>query len=143
MLKVAVIILAIGHIFAGLYAFMAFAAPKMMLESTFESIAGKSLDSVQESDYLAVMINRQRKAGFYALTAIVFALFVLFAGFRKARRWAWWCFLLGGGITWGWGVIDYVILGSRMHIILQSVGLVIFLIGVLLPIKVFFAKATE
>lgn len=141
MLKAAVIILAIGHIFAGLYASITFIAPKMMLESTFESITGKSLDSVQEPDHLEVMINRQRKAGFYALTAIVFALFVLFSGFRRAEKWAWWCFLLGGGLTWLWGVIDYVILGSKMHIILQSVGLIIFLIGVLLPTKIFFAKA--
>ncbi len=41
------------------------------------------------------------------------------------------------------GLIDYIIVGTSMHIVLQGIGVVIFLVGVLLPVKVFFAKPAE
>jgi len=143
MLKVAVIILIVVHIFAGIYSGLTVIAPRMMLKSTFKAMTGNELDSVQDADHLKVTLNRNRKAGFYALVTVIFSFFVLFAGFRKAQQWAWWCFLIGGGVAWLGGLIDYIILGSAMHIVLQAVGTVLFLLGVLLPVKAFFSEAPE
>jgi hypothetical protein len=141
MLRVAVILLAIGSIFAGAYSLTTVIAPRMMLESTFEAVTGSNLGSVEDADHLKVMLNRHRRAGLYALVSVIFSFFVLFTGFRKAEKWAWWAFLVGGGLAWLWGLIDYIVVGSTMHIVLQAVGTGIFLVGVLLPVGVFFAKA--
>ena len=141
MLKAAVVILIIAHVFAGIYTLMTFAAPKVMMKSTFKAVTGKALDSVQDADYLKVLSNRQRTLGFYAVIAVIYSFFVLFAGFRKAQKWAWWAFLVGGGIAWVGGLINNIALGSKMHIALQASGTVIFLVGILIPIKAFFGEA--
>lgn len=143
MLKVAVVILIVVHVYAGLYCLTTIVAPKKMLESTFEAVTGKALDTLQDADHLKVMTNRNRKTGFYALISVIFSFFVLFTGFQKAEKWAWWCFLIGGGIAWLGGLIDYIVLGSKMHIVLQAIGTAAFLVGILLPVKVFFAKEVE
>ncbi len=102
-MKVAVIILAIGSIFAGIYSGLTIIAPKLMLKSTFVAMTGKELDSIQDADHLRVMLNRNRRAGLYALASTILSFFILFTGFRKAEKWAWWAFLVGGGIAWLWG----------------------------------------
>jgi len=143
MLKVAVVILAVMHIFAGIVALASFIAPKTMIRSTFEAMTGEEIDSVQDADLLKVILNRQSKVGFYALSTVVFSLFVLFAGFRKAQKWAWWCFLIVGGIVWGEGLISYILIGSMMYILIYAIGTALLLLGVLLPIKAFFGTEVE
>lgn len=143
MLKVAVVILVIGTIYAGIYSLMAIAIPKVMMQSTFKAITGKALDSVQDPDYLKALSEGQRATGFYALAAVIFAFFVLFTGFRKAQKWAWWAFLVGGGIAWLRGLVHAIAIVNKLHIPLQTIGMVLFLVGILLPIKEFFAKAVE
>jgi len=143
MLKVAVIILAVGTIYAGIYSLMGIIAPEMMVQSAFEAITGKTLDSVQDADYLGALSHEVRLEGLYALTAVIFSFAILFAGFRKAQRWAWWAFLVGGGIAWLWGLIDAIVIGNKLHIPLQAIGVVLFLVGILLPVKVFFGKEAE
>jgi hypothetical protein len=143
MLKAAVVILAIGTIYAGIYSVMTLAAPRMMEQSTFEAITGKALDSVQDAGYLKALLHEMRSVGLYALTAVIFSFFILFAGFRKAQRWAWWAFLIGGGLAWLWGLIDGIAIGNRLHIPLQAIGIVLFLVGMLIPIKAFFGKEAE
>ena len=143
MLKVAVVILIVMHVFAGFVALMAFIAPKMMLKSTYKAMTGNALDSVQDADFLKVVSNRQSKVGFYALTTVVFCFFVLIAGFRKAQKWAWWCLLIVAGVTWLEGLISYIIIGSLMYILIYAIGTVLLFVGVLLPVKEFFAKTAE
>jgi len=143
MLKVAVVILVIGTIYAGIYSLMAIAIPKVMMQSAFKAITGKALDSVQDADYLRALSHEVRLEGLYALTATIFAFFVLFTGFRKGQRWAWWAFVVGGGIAWLWGLIDAIVIGNKLHIPLQAVGIVLLLVGILLPVKVFFAKEVK
>jgi hypothetical protein len=141
MLKAAVVILIIGHVFAGIYSLTAIIIPGVMLKSTFEAVTGKTLDSVQDAGYLKVTLNRYRTAGLYALTTTIFGFFVLFVGFRRAQKWAWWTLLVGGGIALLWGLVNYIVVGSKLHILLQAVVMAIFLVGILIPIKAFFGKA--
>ena len=143
MLKVAVVIAIIGTIYAGLYSLTAIIAPKVMMQSTFEAVTGKTVESVQDVDCLRVVSKQTRAAGFYALTAVIFAFFILFVGFRKAQKWAWWAFLIGAGIAWLWGIIDGIVTGNNLHLLLHAIGLVLLLVAGLLPIKVFFAKEAQ
>jgi len=143
MLKVAVVILAVASVYAGIYSLMVFTVPETMAQINFKAITGKTLDSVQDADYLRAASNETRITGLYALTTVISCFFILFAGFRKAQKWAWWAFLVVGGIAWLWGVIDNIVIGNKLHIPLQAIGLVLFLVGILLPVKVFFAKEAK
>lgn len=143
MLRIAVVVLVVMHIFAGIVALLSFVAPKMMISSTFEAITGKEIDSVQDADLLEVMLNRQSKVGFYALSTVVFCLFVLLYGFRQAKKWAWWCLLVVAGIVWAEGLISYIIMGNVMYIIIYAIGMALLFLGVLLPIKAFFGTEVQ
>ena len=142
MLKVAVVIAIIGTAYAGIYSLMCITIPKAMLGSTVKAVTGKDLDSIDEGS-LKALLGRQRNIGLYALVAVICFFFILIVGFRKAEKWAWWAFLIGGGIAWLWGVIYALAIGNKLHILLQAIGIVVFIVAVLLPVKVFFAKAAE
>lgn len=139
MLKVAVVILIVMHVFAGIVALAVFIAPNTMLRSTFKAVTGKPLSSVQDNDQMKLILNRQRMVGFYAVISVIFSFFVLFAGFRKAQKWAWWCFLIAAGVAWLGGLISNVVIGSLMYILIFAIGIVLLLVGILLPVKMFFA----
>jgi hypothetical protein len=55
-------------------------------------------------------------------------------------KWAWWGFLIGGGIVWVWGVASSIIIGDIFYLALQLIGLILLIVGILLPVKEFFAK---
>jgi hypothetical protein len=61
-------------------------------------------------------------------------------GIKKAQKWAWWAFLLVGGIAWIFGLVTQIGEGDMMNLIGHVIGTVLWLIGILLPIKVFFPK---
>ena len=141
MLKVAVIVLIVMLAYAGIYSLMTIIAPNLMMGSTFKAATGKALDS-QDPDF-KVLLGGQRLAGVFALTTVISGFFVLFAGFRKAQKWAWWAFLVVAGIAWLWGLISSITIVDKMNMILYIIGTVIFLVGLLLPIKEFFVKGAE
>jgi hypothetical protein len=143
MLKVGVILLVIMLAYAGVYSLMNIFAPKVMLGSTLEATAGRTLANAESDGYLKALNAGQRNEGLYALTTTIAGFFVLFAGFRKAQKWAWWAFLVVGGIAWLWGVITAIGVGAAANFILMLIGAVIFLVGLLLPVRVFFAKEAE
>ena len=68
--------------------------------------------------------------------------FILMIGFKKGEQWAWWAFVVVGGISWGYGLIMQIIEKDMMNLILHLVGISLLLLGVLLPIKAFFPKKT-
>lgn len=140
MLKVATIILVIMLAYAGIYSIMSLIAPKVMIGSAFQAVTGETLESVQNAGYLKALLRGQRNMGLFALTTVISGFFVLFAGFRKAEKWAWWAFLVVGGLTWLWGLINAIIIVDKVNLPMQLVGIVIFLVGLLIPIKVFFAR---
>jgi hypothetical protein len=140
MLKVAVVILVIMLAYGGIYSLMSIFVPKAMMGSAFNARTGKALDSVQDADYLGMLVGTHRQLGLYALTTTIAGFFVLFAGFRKAQKWAWWSFLVVGGIAWLWGMISAIIIVDKVNMPLQIIGMVLFLVGILIPIKAFFGK---
>jgi len=140
MLKVAVVILVIMLVYAGIYSLMNIIAPKLMIGSAFKSVAGKALGDVEDAGYLRALSGERRTVGLFALTTTIAGFFVLFAGFRKGQQWAWWSFLVVGGIAWLWGVIWAIVTADKVNMPFEIIGLVLFLVGILIPIKAFFAK---
>jgi len=140
MLKVATVILLIVLIFGGVYSLMLVFAPKMILSSGFESTTGEKLEDIQNASYLKVMVNELMHMGALALAAVIANIFILFAAFRKAEKWAWWALLVTGVLAWGYGLIDNIITGDMFNSLLHLIGIVVFLVGLLLPVKAFFGK---
>ena len=145
MLKVAVVILVIMLAYGGIYSLMNVFVPKVPLKDTFEASTGKTLDSITEADahYLKALLMGQRYMGVYAFCTVISGLFILFAAFGKAKKWAWWSMLIVGGIIWLWGLIYSAAIGSTMNLIMHIIGIILLLLGVLIPIKVFFGGGSE
>ena len=143
MLKVAVIILVIMLAYAAVYSVIALIAPKTVMASAFKAMTAKTLDDAQTDGYLKPLMTGQRNTGVFALATTISGFFVLFAGFQKAQKWAWWAFLVVGGVAWLGGLIICIAIGDTVNMILQLVGIVLLLLGVLLPIKAFFAGAPK
>ena len=143
MLKVAVIVLIVMLAYAGVYSLMSVIVPRVMMGSTFTAITGKALDSIQDAGYLKALSGRQRNVGLYALTTVIAGFFFLFVGFQKAQRWAWCGLLVVGSIAWLWGLIYSLVIGDKVNSLLMAIGMVIFLVGLLIPIKEFFGKEAK
>jgi hypothetical protein len=71
---------------------------------------------------------------------VIASFFVLFTGFRKGEKWAWWCILLSSLVVWGYGVYIQASEADMLNLILHLVGIGLLLLGVLLPIRRFFSK---
>ena len=110
------------------------------MKSSFKAVTGESLDSVKDAGYLKELSLSYRYMGIYALVIVILGFFTLFVAFRKAQKWAWWAFLIAVGIAWLWGLVNTIAIVDKMNMLLHIIGLVLFLVGLLLPIKEFFAK---
>ena len=140
MLKVATILMVIVMVFGGLYALLVTFAPQIIAGSTMEARAGKTLEEVSDQDCTDALIVQTRHLGVMAVGAVIALFFVLFTGFRRGQKWAWWCFLISGLIIWGYGVFIQAIEADMLNLVLHLVGIVLMLIGLLLPIRTFFVK---
>jgi hypothetical protein len=125
--------------FAALYSIAVFAVPAFFAAEGFEAVTGTSLDSI-DGGYVLVLLSAERHVGAFAIAATASGFFFLFGAFRKGERWSWWALLILGLVSWGWGLVDNLLMGSTLNAILHAVGTVVFLVGLLLPIGMFFGK---
>jgi len=142
MLKASVIILTIMLAYAAIYSLMAIITPKAVMESVIQASIGKTIDNARNDGYLKALTFIVIHLGSLALAGVIAYFFILFIGFRKAQRWAWFALLIACGIGWLIGLILNIVIGNMMNIILQGIGVVLFLVGLLLPVKSFFGKKT-
>ena len=90
MIRTATIVLTVALAFAGVYALMTIALPEMVEGLTFEAVTGQSLGEVEDMGFRRAYRIISRHEGLFALTTVLPTFFILFAGFRRAQRWAWW-----------------------------------------------------
>lgn len=143
MLKVAVVVLIIMLAYGGIYSLINVFAPKVLMKSSFKAITGEALDSVTDAGYLKALSGSHRYMGVYSLATVICGFFVLFGAFQKAQKWAWWSFLVVSSIMWLWGLINAIVFVDAGNLIGHIIGLILFLVGILIPVKVFFVKAAE
>jgi hypothetical protein len=142
MLKVAVIILVVMLVYATVYSLMDLIMPKVVMASVLMAASGKTVDDAQTDGYLKPLAISQRIIGVFALAATISGFFILFAGFRKAQKWAWWALLVVGGVAWFGGLIISIAIRDNTNMIFLIIGVVLCIAGVFLPIKSFFGQAT-
>lgn len=140
MLKIAVVILVVMLAYAGVYSLMCIVAPKAVLKNTVQASTEKTLDDAQNDGYLKALTVIMRNLGALALAGIIAELFILLTAFRKAQKWAWVALLIACSVGWLSGLIINIAIGDKTNMILHLIGIVVFLVGLLLPVKEFFAK---
>ena len=140
MLKTASVILLIGLLFGTLYTLVIIVSPQTVANSTLEARADMTLENIQDKGAAETIVTYARHMGVFGLTTNIAMFFVFFMGFKKAQKWAWWAFLFAGGIAWLFGLVTQIGEGDMMNLIGHVIGIGLWLIGILLPIKVFFPK---
>jgi hypothetical protein len=140
MLKTASAILLVGLLFGTAYTLVIIVSPQTVANSTLQARADMSLENVQDKGAAETIVTYARHMGVFGLTTNIAMFFVLFMGFKKAQKWAWWAFLFTGGIAWIFGLVTQIGEGDKMNMIGHVIGIGLWLIGILLPIKVFFGK---
>jgi len=84
------------------------------------------------ADYL-VMTGRLTAT--FGLAIGILVVFVVWNCYRKAQKWSWYASLIVGIMTWGGVLADQISTGSSMGIAMMTIGMILFLIGILVPAK--------
>jgi len=140
MLKTASAIVLIALLFGTVYTLVIIVSPQTVANSTLKARADMSLADIQDKGAAETIVTYARHMGVFGLTTNIAMFFVLFMGFKKAQKWAWWAFLFTGGIAWIFGLVTQIGEGDTMNLIGHVIGIALWLIGILIPIKVFFPK---
>ncbi len=141
MVRTATVIILITLIFAGAYALVTVALPEVIEGLTFQAVTGESIKEIGDSDFRRAYRIISRHEGLFALTSVIPTFFILFAGFRRLERWAWWAILVTGLLAWGYGIGDSLSHGGYVNFSLHVFGILLLLVGLFLPLKAFFPKA--
>ncbi len=135
MLKTASTILLIVAVFGAIYGLVLIVSP--------QTVSGNSLkadEELQSPAFAKVIYDVARHLGALGLAANIGAFFILINGFKKGLRWGWWGVFLTGIVGWGYGLARVIINGDTKNLIGHLIGIVLFLVGILLPVKIFFPK---
>ena len=142
-LKIGSSLMAVMGIFALVIAILWIFITEIMFVSDFLFFTG-----VSYQDYLAASpiyaefyIITKKLVGFMILAVSIPILFINQSGYKNGERWSWYALLITGGLLWG------TLLGYRVFIgyiggssITFVVGIVLWLLALLIPIKSFFGK---
>jgi len=132
MLKTASTILLIATVFGAIYCLVLIVSP--------QTISAVTNEELQSPAFIKAIFEVVRHLGALGLAANIAAFFILFNGFKKGLKWGWWGFLLTGIVGWGYGLVRFIINGDTKNLIGTLIGFVLLLVGLLLPLKVFFSK---
>ena len=140
MVKISTVILIVLFALAAGYSFVSIVVPTFVLEEDFRAITGKSYQDVLPPEAVRVSVSHIRHMEVFGLTTTIAGFFILFSGFRKGEKWAWWAMLVVGIIAWGYGAVINVLNGNTFDSAVFLVGLVVFLVALFLPVKKFMAR---
>jgi len=145
-LKIGSTLMAAMGIFALIIAILWIFITEIMFVSDFLFYTGGSYQDylIASPVYVEFYIITKKLVGFMILAVSIPILFINHIGYQNGEKWSWFALLLTGGLLWG------TLLGYRIFIgyvggsmITFVVGLVLWLLALLIPIKVFFGKETS
>jgi len=89
-----------------------------------------------------LMVNRY--GAFALISASVCIIAIASNSYKRGEKWAWWALLITGIIEWGGTLLLHltslsdILLG--MQIIIDLIGIIPFVVGIVLPVKVILGK---
>ena len=121
---------------------------EIMFVSDYEGVTGQSLADALDSGSkpAGLWLQTKRLVGIELLATSLLMVFVVYKGFNKGEKWAWYALLAGGAITWGsliWykAAIGYFRLGTSSMTFV--VGAVLYLVAIVLSARWILADRGE
>lgn len=147
LLKLSWIILAVGTVVGMAISVVNIIKPlPFFLQDAFEAYIGQSWSTLveQQPKYAAMYEHLARECSCYWFVGSLYALFIIFAGYRQGQKWAWIALLLACILGYGsltvFAAVYFGLAGTWLGIISLCVGLV----ALLLPVKeIWGAKAGQ
>ena len=112
-------------------------AAKALTTPVFDTFTGQTWSDFVTANAKAAdlwTMNTRLTAAF-ALAVSILGIFVALTSYRKGEKWSWFAFLVPGIIVWGSNVAYYVALASVMNTVIALIGLVLLVIGLVIPAK--------
>jgi hypothetical protein len=138
MLKAGTIVLLVLFIVAAGYSVVDIVAPQFTLEGDFQAVVGSSYEGALDAGPQFIAMLYLRHLGVASLAISTAAIFIVFAGFRKAQPWAWWALLVSGGMVVVFGTVVNIAIANWFDFATHLAALVWLLAGLLIPVKRFF-----
>lgn len=140
--RISFVILLIMMIVALIYAFITLFMPQVIVMRSFQGYTGQSWCEFAGSNptLAGYILGIERMAGGLGFVISFGALFVLFTAYKKVEKWAWFYILVVGILGWVNNLVANIIFKNSMTITIIVIGLVLIVIGLLIPVKDFFGK---
>lgn len=138
MVKISTWIMGVLFALSFVWTIVMFVAPNTVLEGDSQAIAGKSYQELMPADAVPVAFAHIRHMSAIAAVGAIASFFILFGGFRKTERWAWWAMFVTGILMWGFGVGINLVITNYSDLVPFAVGLVATVVALLLPVRQFF-----
>jgi len=110
---------------------------KALIPPVFDSFTGQTWSDFVTANAKAadlwMMNNRLTVA--MALAVSIIGIFLALTSYRKGEKWSWFAFLVSGIIVWGSNLAYYIALASLMNTIIMLIGLVLLVIGPVIPAR--------
>jgi hypothetical protein len=142
-LKIGSTLMAVMGVFALVIAILWILITETMFVSDFLFFTGESYQEYLAASpvYAEFYIITKKLVGFMILAVSIPILFINQSGYKNGEKWSWYALFITGGLLWG------TLLGYRIFIgyiggssITFVVGLALWLLALLIPIKSFFGK---
>jgi hypothetical protein len=141
-IKIGMVFLLVMLIFALIYSIVAFFSPAVFVSRSFSGATDQSWsDFVSSSPAVAnYTLGLERTMAGFAFSVVIAGFFVLFTAFKRGEQWAWYYMLFVSLIAWLNNLRMAIATKSSLSLILNIVGLVLFIIGIVIPAKDFLGK---
>ena len=135
-------ILLIITILGLIYALLAAIMPQFFVARAFQSYAQQSWASFSEAHAHAAsyVLILKRMVGVAGFGLSLGGIFILMTAYKKGQRWAWFCMLIISLIGWSNPLFSNIATHNVPAIFVCACGLMLMVIGLLIPVKAFFSK---
>ncbi len=138
-IQISFIILLIQSVLALIYGLGAFILPEFLASRSYPQYTGESWDSLLTDspalgNYIMIL---EGAAGGLGLTATIGNLFILFSGFRKGEKWAWFYILIVNIIGWGNILIANILMKNSLVLLIIASGLLLIVAALIVSAKAF------
>jgi hypothetical protein len=136
-------ILVIMTILALVYGILAVIKPDFFIARSYQLYTEQSWsDCLVENSTLAnYMLILERMAGGNGIAASIGGLFILFTGFKKVKKWAWYYIATVSIIGWGTVLFANMAFNNPITLTIITIGLALLVIGLIIPAKDFLGRS--
>jgi hypothetical protein len=141
-LRIGFVMMLIIGVLALVYALMAVGYPDFFIKRSCPGYTGQAWGEIAAaSPGTAAYIKAfERQVGGFGLAATIGTLFVLFCGFKKGEKWAWFYVLIASACGWLVNIIFHIFSKSPLGLAMNLVGLGVLFLALIITAKDFFGK---